>query len=151
MEKDKAHPVVLYDGVCGLCSRLVQFILKRDSAGTFHFAALQSQFARDLLAKHGKSVDSLDTFYLVTGRDGAERIRERARAALQVLRILGGGWRLFTVFSALPTFLLDAMYNVVAKTRYRIFGKSEQCFLPVSQYKHRFLDGDESTNSRAVR
>ncbi len=135
------HPIVFYDGVCGLCSKSVQFLLKRDQNGVFRFASLQSDFARDSLAAHGKQVDSLDTIYLLTNPgEEAERLYQKARAALKILTILGGAWSMVSVFSVLPTFLLDAFYDAFARRRYRIFGKLDQCFLPEQHHQARFLD-----------
>ena len=135
-----AHPIILYDGVCGLCNRLNQFTLSRDKRGVFRFAALQSSFARELLTRHDANPDDLDTFYVVTDHGGAaERLRSRARAALYVLRVLGGPWRIFTVFGILPTFMLNLGYRFIARTRYRLFGKHDQCLLPEPGWKERFI------------
>ena len=135
-----AHSIILYDGVCGLCNRLNRFALKRDKRGVFRFAALQSSFARELLARHGANADDLDTFYVVTDHGAAEeRLRRRARAALYVLRVLGSPWRILTVFGVLPTFILDLGYRAVARVRYRLFGKYDSCVLPDPAWKERFI------------
>lgn len=135
-----AHPIILYDGVCGLCVRLNQFTLKHDKRGVFRFAALQSAFARDLLTRHSADPDTLDTFYVVTdpGKVG-ERLYSRARAALYVLQILGGPWRVLTVFGILPTCILNVGYRLIARTRYRFFGKYDQCVVPDPAWKERFI------------
>ena len=84
------HPVVLYDGVCGLCNRLVRFILRRDPAGLFQFASLQSALAADILARHGADAGDLDTVYVVVNRGGeAEELLARSEAAILILMHLG--------------------------------------------------------------
>jgi len=88
-------PILLYDGVCGLCNRFVQFILRHDRRDQFRFAALQSNFARAILHRHGLSPDALDTVYLVFDYGQAsERLLSRNDAATAVLKALGGVWRL---------------------------------------------------------
>lgn len=136
---DSANPILLYDGVCGLCNRLVQFVLKRDSSGYFRFASLQSGFASRILRQHGFDPDDLDTVYLV--EEPGERLTARSDAVISVLRKLGGLWPAVAfLLRALPKSLRDWGYNVVARNRYRIFGKHDICLLPEEKYRHRFLD-----------
>ncbi len=135
-----ANPIILYDGVCALCNRINQFTLKRDKQGVFRFAALQSTFAREILLRHGADPDELDTFYVVTNHgETSERLRNRSRAALFVLRTLGGFWRVLSVIGILPTFLLDLGYRLIANNRYRLFGKHDQCVLPDPKWEDRFI------------
>ena len=104
------NPMILYDGVCGLCNRLNRFTLQRDKMGIFRFAALQSDLARVLLQRQGADPVDLDTFYVALDTNTPqERLLARSQAALYVLRTLGGPWRLLTVFGLLPTFLLDRL------------------------------------------
>ncbi len=134
-------PILLYDGVCGLCNRLNQFLLSRDRAGRLQFAALQSAFADQTLRKHGKKGD-LDTLYLLTdyGCD-SERVLSKSRAVLGAVEELGGPWRaLAGVLRALPARILDAVYDRVARNRYRIFGKSETCRVPTPEQRARFIE-----------
>ncbi|HZS95890.1 MAG TPA: DCC1-like thiol-disulfide oxidoreductase family protein [Terriglobales bacterium] len=136
-----AQPVLLYDGVCGLCNRLVQFTLRHDHNDTFHFAALQGPVAARILERHGQSPGDLDTFYVVTGMDQpAEHLLARSDAALYVLRELGGGWSVVAMFGrVLPKALRDALYNAIARNRYRMFGKFDACPLPDPKVRHKFL------------
>jgi predicted DCC family thiol-disulfide oxidoreductase YuxK len=136
------HPVLLYDGVCGLCNRLVQFTLRHDQRGTFRFASLQGPTAARILERHGQSPSDLDTFYVVTEFDKpGEHLRARSDAAIFVLRELGGRWRMLAVIGgALPKLLRDAAYNLVARNRYRVFGKFQACPLPDPKDRHKFLD-----------
>jgi predicted DCC family thiol-disulfide oxidoreductase YuxK len=136
-----AGPIVLYDGVCGLCDRTVQFVLARDPGGLFRFAALQSAFAQERVARHGFSAADLDTVYVVLDPDTAnERLLRRSRAILAILALLGGAWGLLArVIGVLPTFLLDLGYRLVARTRYRIFGRLDACRVPAADERQRFL------------
>src|SRR5262245_27859307 len=116
--------LLLYDGVCGFCARVTQFVLPLDRHDRFQFAALQSELARDVLARHGESTDKLDTFYLVLDRGTErERVVSRGRAALRMFRELGFPWSLMAIFEILPTALLNVGYNLIARNRYRWFGK----------------------------
>jgi len=139
---ESAHPVLLYDGVCGLCNRLVQFTLRHDRKNTFRFASLQGPTAARILDRHGQSASDLDTFYVVADFDQpGEHLLSRSDAALFVLRDLGGGRRILGALGCvLPKALRDALYNVVARNRYRVFGKFDACPLPDPKDRHKFLD-----------
>jgi len=136
------NPIVLYDGVCGLCNRLVQFILRRDHGERFRFAALQSNFARIILERHGLNPDALDTFHVVFDHGApAERVLARDEGIVVVLEELGGMWRFYAkLFRLLPRSLRRWQYNLIAGNRYRIFGKYDVCPLPEPKIRHRFLD-----------
>ena len=141
MQNPDGKPIVLYDGVCGLCNRLVQFILKRDVHDRFRFASLQSEFAEELLKRHGYDSRDLDTFYLVTSHgESNERVLMRSDAILEVVATLGGVWKLAGVGAVIPKVLRDGMYSMVARNRYRVFGKSESCMLPSAEHRAKFLD-----------
>ncbi len=142
-------PILLYDGVCGFCNRLVQFTLRHDCRAIFRFAALQSALAARILARHGINPSKLDTFYVVVNpnltednpRQSAESLLSRSSAVLFVLRQLGGWCRAASFFLRLvPRFPRDWLYNLVARHRYRIFGRSETCALPKAEDRSRFLD-----------
>ena len=137
-----SHPVLLYDGVCGLCNRIVQFILQRDPAGTFRFAALQSDLAARILARHEAQPEKLDTVYLVLNHDSPdESLLARSDAVTAVLQRLSRGWRtLGLVFSLIPRPMRDWIYRVVARRRYSIFGRYDACPLPMPEMRPRFLD-----------
>jgi len=136
-----SNSIVLYDGVCGLCNHLVQFILKRDQHNRFLFASLQSEFATTLLKRHGADARDLDTFYVVIDHGKpSERVLMRSDAILHVVKTLGGVWTLASVGRILPRVIRDAMYRLVARNRYRVFGKHESCMLPSPQHRAKFLD-----------
>ena len=140
MPKPNAPTVVLYDGVCGLCNRLNQFLLKRDGHDRFRFASLQSEVAAQLLQRHGADAIDLDTVYVVVdyGKPG-ERLLSRSDAILHVLQRVGGIWSFAGAGKILPKSLRDAFYNLVATNRYRVFGKYDVCLMPEERFKHKFL------------
>jgi predicted DCC family thiol-disulfide oxidoreductase YuxK len=126
--------VVLYDGECGLCDRLVQFILPRDRAGRYFFAALQSDWARAQLQRHGRAKDDLDTMVLL--QDGT--IYVRSTAALRVLRGLPR-WRWTGGLLMIPARWRDAVYRFIARNRHRWFNRPPACGLPAADERGRFL------------
>lgn len=133
---DTGAPILFFDGVCGLCDRLVQFVLRRDRAARFRFAALQSDVATQALGPFGKNPDDLDTVYVLTG-DG--RLLAKSRAIFFVLRALGLPWSIVAVFGVLPAALTDWFYDRVAHNRYRIWGRRDSCRLPSADERARFL------------
>ena len=139
-----SHPILLYDGVCGLCNRFVQFILRRDCDGIFRFASLQSALAARILARHNISPAELDTVYVVVNPDSQEPpefLLSRSDAVLFVLKQLGGLSRFVAnLLQLLPKFVRDPAYNAVARHRYSVFGRFESCALPSAQDRRRFLD-----------
>jgi predicted DCC family thiol-disulfide oxidoreductase YuxK len=134
-------PIILYDGVCGLCNRLSQFVLARDPEGRFRFAALQGAVAGEILTRHGRDPRDLDTLYLVLAPGGPEeRLLRKSDAALRILRELGGVWRLSAVLRIVPRAIRDLGYDLVARTRYRLFGRYDTCPVPDPRHRARFLD-----------
>lgn len=127
--------ILLFDDVCNLCNASVQWVLLRDRRGVFHFAALQSDVGRGLLARFGLSAENFDTVVLVDG----DRVFTRSDAALEVLRRLGKPWAFGAGLRVLPRSLRDAVYNWIARNRYRWFGRREQCLLPRPEWQERFL------------
>ena len=140
--KDEANPIVLYDGVCGLCNRLVQFLLKHDKHGRLRFAALQSDFADKVLRRHGIDAKDLDTVHIVENYDQpGERVLQRSDAVLRAGRELGGFWGASSsIARVVPRPLRNLVYRFVATNRYRVFGKYDTCMLPEPNQRSRFLD-----------
>ena len=135
-------PILLYDGVCGLCNRFVQFALRRDRRTLFRFASLQSALAARILARHSLSPTALDTVYIVLNHElPDEALLTRSDAVVFVLQQLQGFWRAAAfLVHLLPRFLRDAAYNALARHRYRLFGRGELCTLPCDLDHSRFLD-----------
>ncbi len=150
------NPILLYDGVCGLCNRLVQFVLRRDPGGAFRFASLQSPLAGGILARHGADAADLDTVYVVVDCDQPdEQLLPRSDAVIFILGHLGGAavptpatptsgssfWRAAGLLLQLvPRLVRDWGYRAVARTRYRIFGRYDACPMPSEDTRWRFLD-----------
>ncbi len=141
MPDTSSNTLVLYDGVCGLCNGLNQFLLKRDRKDNFRFASLQSEFAASLLKRYDINPVDLDTVYVVADYgQPSQRLLSRSNAILHVLGRLGGVWGLLRVGGVLPKSLRDALYNLVASNRYRVFGKYDVCLMPEERYRRKFLD-----------
>ncbi len=116
---DGGH-VLLFDGVCVLCSRLVQFMAKRDKKSQFRFIALQSASGKSLLTQYGLPEDFIESVvYISNGR-----LHLKSSAILYMLKDMGGVWRLPFIFMAFPRFIRDPVYDIIAHSRYKFFGKS---------------------------
>ncbi len=126
---------MLFDGVCHLCDRTVLFVLKRDRGGLFHFAPLQSEFARGLLHRHDLPQDSLESVVLVEV-DGS--VSTHSTAILRVFAKLPLPWKLLAAFRVVPVFVRDAVYRWIARNRYRWFGRRETCHIPRPEWVDRF-------------
>jgi predicted DCC family thiol-disulfide oxidoreductase YuxK len=133
--------LVLYDGVCGLCSRLTHFLLTHDHRAVFVYASLQSATGRATVQRFGGNPDELASFYVIADhRSDQARILGRSRAALFVARELGWPWRAAVLLRVLPPALLNLIYDLVARTRYRLFGRLDHCIIPRPEFRHRFID-----------
>ncbi|HET6147824.1 MAG TPA: DCC1-like thiol-disulfide oxidoreductase family protein [Polyangia bacterium] len=133
--------LVLYDGVCGLCNRLVQFILRRDRRDRFRYASLQSDLAQELLRRHGRDALALDTVSVVRAHgEPDERVLTKARAIIYVAGWLGLPWALAGFLKIFPWRLLDFVYDQIAHRRYRWFGRYDACPLPAPATRAKFLD-----------
>jgi predicted DCC family thiol-disulfide oxidoreductase YuxK len=135
-------PILFYDGVCGLCNTLVQFLLRHDNKGRLRFASLQSDFAEKVLRRYGFDPQDLDTLHVVENYEQPdERLLQRSDAVLRAGRELGGLWSvLAAIVKIVPRSLRDIAYRYVAQNRYRVFGKYETCMLPDPNQRSRFLD-----------
>ena len=130
------RPIMIFDGDCAFCSKAVQFIIKRDPNSKFSFASLQSQTGRELLTKYDLPEDDLNTFVYI--RDG--KAYTKSTAGLLILKELGGGWGVISTFIIVPKALRDFFYDLLATSRYKIFGKQDTCMIPSPQIKNRFLE-----------
>lgn len=128
--------VILFDGVCNLCSSVVQFVIKHDKKNVFQFASLQSGVGQSLLAKFNLPTNNFNSFILYKNK----KIFTKSTAALMVAKELSGGWSLLYYFIVIPAFIRNPVYNVIADNRYRWFGKKEACWLPSPDLRARFLD-----------
>ena len=134
--KPKNSYIVLFDGLCNLCSGSVKFIIKRDSNRIFKFASLQSEFGQRQLERFGIDKQILHSIILVQDN----QCYERSSAALEIVRKLNFPWPLLYGFKILPRFLCDAIYNWISGNRYKFFGKKDSCWIPTPELKERFLE-----------
>ncbi len=130
-----AQRIVLYDGVCGFCNGVVQWLLRVDRAGAFQFAALQGNTAAELRAIHPEIPVDLDTMVYV--EDG--RVYLRSRAFFAAARHLPSPWSWFRFLGLLPVILTDTGYRLVAAVRYRVWGRLDACRVPSPEQRARFL------------
>lgn len=135
-ERTDQHPVVIYDGDCGLCQASVQFMLRHDPAGKLRFAARQSAAGRELLVRTGFADAAPNSVVLVENGIASTK----STAVLRISRYLRFPWSLGWVFELIPRFLRDAAYNWVARNRHRWTRRPAACRLPTEQERQRFLD-----------
>lgn len=135
MKNADAKYIVLFDDVCNLCNGTVQFILKHDKNKQFCFGSLQGKAGQGYLRQFQLPAAALTTFILIEG----ETAYTRSTGALRILKHLGGGWQLLYAFIIVPRFIRDTVYNLVAKNRYKWFGKKEDCPVPAAEQHGRFL------------
>jgi predicted DCC family thiol-disulfide oxidoreductase YuxK len=132
----KDHQVILFDGVCNFCNYWVNFILARDKNDLFRFAALQSEAGQMLLLNHGLENTDFDTFILIDG----ENYFTKSTAALMIAGKLKSVVKLFYPFIFLPKPIRDFFYHLIAKNRYKFFGKRDVCRIPTEEERGKFLD-----------
>jgi predicted DCC family thiol-disulfide oxidoreductase YuxK len=126
---------ILFDGVCNFCNASINFVIDRDSKGIFKFATLQSEIGQELLKKYSLKQNDFDS--IILEKEG--KIYQKSDAALEIARNLDGLWQIFYVFKIIPSFLRNPIYDLIAKNRYRIFGKTDACRIPTPELKARFL------------
>ncbi len=138
----RQRPVILFDGVCNLCNSAVQWVIERDEEERLDFASLQSDAARRELLKvmEANEIDALPDSIVLLDSDG---VHVRSEAALRILRVLGSWFLLLRLTVVLPRPVRDAVYNMIARNRYRWFGRRDTCMTPTPGIAARFLDADE--------
>lgn len=131
-----ADSVIVFDGVCVLCSRWVDFVLRRDLRGRYKFAAMQTASGRALLIEHGIDPDDPLSFLLLEDKKGYTD----TDAIVRILRSFGPGWKLLALLvSIVPRFVRDPLYRWIARNRYRMFGRRAACRVPTADIADRFL------------
>ncbi len=127
--------VIVFDGVCNLCNRFVNFVMDRDSKGLFKFGTLQSEPAQIILKELNLARDDFETFLLL--EDG--KVYTKSTAAIKILRTLGYLWPLMSVFMIVPQVIRDQLYSFVARNRYRWMGRADVCRVPTPKDLERFV------------
>ncbi|MDE3248601.1 MAG: thiol-disulfide oxidoreductase DCC family protein [Bacteroidota bacterium] len=128
--------LILFDGVCNLCNRSVQFVIRHDPNARFHFASLQSATGQEVFTAFGLADQQLDSFVLLDNG----KAYTQSTAALRVSAHLAGAWKLLYAFLIVPPFIRNAVYRWIARNRYQWFGKRDACMIPSPELSQRFLD-----------
>ena len=129
------YRILLFDGLCNLCNSSVNFILKRDKHAKFKFASLQSEIGKELCKQYNIDTNIVDSIILIKN----DKVSIKSSAILEILKDMPIGWRLLLIGIILPKFIRDWLYDVIAKYRYRIFGKKDECPIPPKDVQDRFL------------
>jgi len=127
---------ILFDGVCNLCNSSVQFVIKHDKQNQFNFGSFQGKAGQEFLQRFNLPPGNFNSFMLIED----EKLYTESTAALRVCKNLGGGWRLLYGFIIVPKFIRDGFYRIVARNRYKWFGKKETCWVPTARLRSKFLD-----------
>ena len=135
MSKHPSSPIVLFDGVCNLCTGVVKFAIQRDKKGVLHFASLQSEVAKELMRQYHIDESQLNTFIFIEN----DKAYQRSTAGLKLVRHFRGLWPLLYAFTIVPRPIRDAVYKLISNNRYRWFGKEESCMIPTPEIRARFL------------
>ncbi|SHI39762.1 thiol-disulfide oxidoreductase DCC family protein [Aquimarina spongiae] len=134
---EEGKKIILFDGVCNLCNGAINFIIKRDKHKVFVYASLQSEIGQKLIAERNINTQEIDSILLI---DPGVAYYHKSTAALQIAKHLKGGYPLLSVFLILPTFLRDWVYDIIARNRYKWFGKKDSCMIPTPELKALFID-----------
>jgi predicted DCC family thiol-disulfide oxidoreductase YuxK len=127
--------VILFDGVCNLCNGVVQFIIKRDKKKLFHFASLQSDFGQQILQQYHLPPTDFNSFILLEN----SKLFTKSTGALRVARSLSSPWSLLYTLIVVPSFIRNWGYNLIARNRYKWFGKQNSCWVPTPELMARFI------------
>ena len=133
---NSTYPIVLFDGVCNFCNYWVSFAIKRDRKKKLRFASLQGETAKQILPQYNIQSSSLSSVIFIDNG----RAYTQSSAAIRICKHLDGGWKLFYGLIIIPKFIRDFFYNIIARNRYKWYGKKESCMVPTPYLKERFLD-----------
>lgn len=134
---EKGKKIILFDGVCNLCNRSIQFVVKRDRKDTFRYAALQSETGKALTSERNIDTTTIDSIILI---EPGVAYYVKSDAALQIGMQLKGYRSISKLLNLIPRQLRDIVYDIVARYRYAWFGKKDQCMIPTPELKAKFLD-----------
>ena len=134
MNSELERPIIFFDGVCGMCNKLVDLILRIDRREKFLFAPIQGETAKELLPVPPDDPEEWSMLYL-----DERGLHDQSDASLEVSRRLGGVWWLLSIVRFVPRFLRDPAYRVIVRNRYRWFGRRDACRIPTPEERERFL------------
>ncbi len=127
--------IILFDGVCNFCDSSVNFIIDKDKKNIFKFAALQSDKGQEILDYFNLPKDDFDSFVFIENN----KVYKKSSAALKIANKLGGLWKVSYPLIIIPSFIRDFFYSLIARNRYRLFGKKDACRIPTPEFKQKFL------------
>ncbi len=133
--KDNSQPIVFFDGVCNFCNASVQWIVRKEESPKFLFAPLQGETAKEKLPLIMQTNPPDSVLLYENGK-----VYAKSTAALRIARQLRWPWRMLVVFTIIPAFIRNVFYDIIAKNRYKWFGKKDSCMLPSAELRNRFLD-----------
>ncbi|MBE0570161.1 MAG: thiol-disulfide oxidoreductase DCC family protein [Ignavibacteriaceae bacterium] len=128
--------IILFDGVCNFCNFWVNFVITRDKKDSFRFAAMQSEKAKELANKFDIDISSMDTFILINDDDKYVK----STAALNICKQLTGPIKMFYPFILVPKIFRDFVYDMIAKNRYKLFGRRQSCRVPTEADRSKFFE-----------
>lgn len=127
--------IILFDGVCNLCNGSVIFMIKRDKKDVLRYAALQTEIGQKMVEKYNIDTSKIDSIILIDN----DKYYYKSTAALRIARHLTGAYPLLAVFLIFPVFMRDWIYDIIARNRYKWFGKKESCMIPTPELKSKFI------------
>jgi predicted DCC family thiol-disulfide oxidoreductase YuxK len=136
VELPEGKKIILFDGVCNLCNQAVRFVIKRDKKDKFRYAALQSGVGRELVAERKIDISEVDSIILI---EPGIAYYTRSSAALEIGKSFGGIYKFLAIFEWIPKTLRDWVYDIIAKRRYKWFGRKQECMVPTPDLKVKFL------------
>lgn len=137
MSQEENHAVVLFDGVCNFCNNSINFIIRHDKRDYFRYAPLQSPLGQKMLGEHG--LDKKEITSVILFENG--KLYTKTSAALRIAKKLNAGWPLFFyLFIWIPPFIRNVVYDIIARNRYRWWGKKDSCMIPSPDVRKKFLD-----------
>ncbi|MFT5435597.1 MAG: putative DCC family thiol-disulfide oxidoreductase YuxK [Ulvibacter sp.] len=129
------HKIILFDGVCNLCNDSVKVVIKHDKKDVFRFSAIQSAVGLQMASEYGIDISKTDSILLID----QDKIYAKSTAALKIARHLSGGYPLLYGFMIVPNFIRNWVYDIIAKNRYKWFGRKDSCMIPTPELKNKFL------------
>ncbi len=139
MEIPRDHPIIVFDGMCVLCSANAQFVLKNDREARFRLTAMQDEAGGQIMRENGIDPADPESFVLIDAAQDGGRVWKNSDAVLHMWSELGWPWRLGAVFKLIPRAIRDPLYLLIARNRYKWFGVRETCWVPTAEQAKRVL------------